>query len=408
MADMDLGTALLVAALMSLLNGGVLGLMHRSLIFEVRRSASDWRIGTLLFACAGLLLVAYEQTRAAAASSGVALVAAVLPLAYLLVFVGACLYWRATRRFCGESDRFWVFLPAVFGGGLVFVFAALSPDQALRGLVSSLLVALPLLASAWTLQTSTRVDVVLSRRVFIVLLYAVGGMLALRALYFALSIFQPALAIWVPWAYSVSVLTILMLPVIGTTCYLLMTAERGRQALQRAAHTDDLTALPNRRSILREAEARFASLRAQSHGFAIAVIDIDFFKQINDRHGHALGDAALRHVADVLAARCEPPHLLGRQGGEEFVALLSVGDEAAAMAEAEAMRRAVEAAPFVVDDVRLAITASIGVSLATDADREYDDVLRRADAALYAAKARGRNRVEPGRRTADDDAPGPA
>ena len=112
-------------------------------------------------------------------------------------------------------------------------------------------------------------------------------------------------------------------------------------------------------------------------------------------------------MADVLAACCEPPHLLGRQGGEEFVALLSVGDEAAAIAEAEAMRRAVEAAPFVAENLRLTITALIGVSLATDDDREYDDVLRRADAALYAAKAQGRNRVELGRRSAENDASEP-
>ncbi|MFZ5637274.1 MAG: GGDEF domain-containing protein [Pseudomonadota bacterium] len=396
---MDPRTALLVASLMSLLNGGVLGLMHRSLIFEVRRSAVDWRIGTLLFAGAGMLMVAHEATLdpVPATPFGTLMAGALLPLAYLMVFVGACLYWRSIRRFCGESDLFWIFLPAVFGGGTIFVFTALSPSPELRGLVSSLLVALVLLASARTLQTSTRADVVISRRVFTVLLYAIGGTLLLRTAYFVALLVEPGIAGHLAWAYPATVLVMLVLPVIGTTCFLLMTSERGRQALQRAAHTDDLTALPNRRSILREAEARFASLRARSHGLAIAVIDVDFFKQINDRHGHAFGDAALRHVADVLAAHCASPHLLGRQGGEEFVALLSATGEDEALALCETLRRAVAATPYAGEGIDLSITASIGVSLAVDGDREYDDVLRRADAALYAAKARGRNRVEIGR-----------
>lgn len=399
MPAMDPRTALLVASLMSLLNGGVLGLMHRSLIFEVRRSAVDWRIGTLLFAGAGMLMVAHEATLdpVPATPFGALMAGALLPLAYLMVFVGVCLYWRSIRRFCGESDLFWIFLPAVFGGGTIFVFTALSPSPELRGLVSSLLVALVLLASARTLHTSTRADVVLSRRVFTVLLYAIGGTLLLRSAYFVALLAAPDLAQHLAWAYPATVLVMLVLPVIGTTCFLLMTSERGRQALQRAAHTDDLTALPNRRSILREAEARFAALRAQSHGLAIAVIDVDFFKQINDRHGHAFGDAALRHVADVLATQCAPPHLLGRQGGEEFVALLSAIGEDEALALCETLRRAVEATPYAGEGIELSITASIGVSLAVDGDRDYDDVLRRADAALYAAKARGRNRVEVGR-----------
>lgn len=397
---MDPRTALLVASLMSLLNGGLLGLMHRSLPYEVRRSAVDWRIGTLLLAGAGLLLVANDSAgvpgagRSAEPLEILLLAAAVLPLAYLMIFVGVCLYWRSIRRFCGEGDRFWIFLPAVFGGGVVFVFTALAPSMALRNAIAAALVALVLIAAARTLQTSRRADVVVSRRAFLALLYVIGAALLLRAAYFGVQMAAPLAAERIAWLYPATLFAIPVLPVIGTTAFLLMTAERGRHALQRAAHTDELTGLPNRRSIQRSAQERFAAARAGAGDFAIAVLDVDRFKAINDRHGHAGGDLALRHIAEVLSRHCGPPQLLGRQGGEEFVVLCASGDEAEVAALAETLRRAIEAAPLSIGGERLSITVSIGASLLAAQDRDEDEVLLRADSALYAAKAGGRNRVE--------------
>jgi diguanylate cyclase (GGDEF)-like protein len=192
------------------------------------------------------------------------------------------------------------------------------------------------------------------------------------------------------------------LPLIGTTAFLLMCAERGRVALQRMADTDHLTGVPNRRTITRVGERRFDSARRQGRSLAIAVIDIDFFKQINDRYGHDVGDAALCHVARVLRACCEDPHLFGRQGGEEFVALFEVADADSARALAESLREALHAHPLRIETPQsqrsepceLALRASIGVAIIDDGDADFDHLLRRADAALYAAKANGRDRVE--------------
>jgi diguanylate cyclase (GGDEF)-like protein len=384
---MDTGTALLIASLMSLLNGGVLGSMHRSLMPEVRPSAVDWRIGTLLFAGGGILM-AVQQTMQEAV---------VLPLAYGMVFMGATLYWRSIRSFCELPNGFWMFLPAVLGVCGVLAFSAIFPDHSLREAIASIPLALLLLVAGWTLRSITRADVVFSRRVMIVLLSGMGALMSVRAAFFALAAILTDLTAWSAWVDAITSIAIPVLPVIGTTAFLLMCAERARHEVQRMADTDDLTGLPNRRSIARAGEARFEAARRQARDFAIAVIDVDFFKRINDRYGHAFGDVALRHIARVLDGCCVAPHLLGRQGGEEFVVLLQAGDDATAFALAESLRHAMEAAPLLVDGMTLSISVSIGVSVLAESDREYDDVLRRADAALYVAKARGRNRVDVGR-----------
>lgn len=384
---MDPRTALLMASLMSLLNGGVLGLMHHSLTREVRPSAVAWRIGTLLFACGGILMALRDRFAEAF----------ILPIAYGLAFVGATLYWRANRSFCGTPSRHWMFLPAILGIAAVHVLSAWWPEAGIRIAVASTVFSGLMLAAGQALRISRRIDVVLSRRVLIGVLYGVGGMMLLRAVFFVMTVASPGLSEHIGWIDAATAVLLPILPVVGTTAFLLMCLERSRLALQRAADTDDLTGLRNRRSITRAGERLFASARDSGGGFAIAVIDIDHFKQINDRYGHAHGDAALCHIAEALKTGCPEPHLLGRQGGEEFVALLQADDEAAAVALAETLRSAMGAAPFEADGASLSISASIGVGTMVPSDREYDDVLRRADAALYAAKARGRNRVEVGR-----------
>jgi diguanylate cyclase (GGDEF)-like protein len=204
----------------------------------------------------------------------------------------------------------------------------------------------------------------------------------------AVSVLDPKL-----WVNFVTPMAAGVLPIIGTTAFLLMCAGRLRGELERAASTDELTGLPNRRSMTRQGEKRFAAHRAQQLPFALAVIDIDYFKRINDAHGHDVGDAALKHVAGVLRAACRAEDLLGRQGGEEFVALLAAANHSDAQQAAERLRAAVANAPLRHGALSLPITVSIGVSATAHTDGDYDAVLRRADQALYEAKSSGRNRV---------------
>lgn len=160
----------------------------------------------------------------------------------------------------------------------------------------------------------------------------------------------------------------------------------------RLASTDMLTGLANRRiateALSRELESRDRRPRA----VGVALVDVDFFKRINDRHGHSAGDRALQHVAQVLLNTARTGDLFARWGGEEFLVLLSnVSDEGARVA-AERIRRALATQSVELEGgATVQMTVSVGVALGRG--RGMDAVLEAADAALYAAKARGRNRV---------------
>lgn len=157
-------------------------------------------------------------------------------------------------------------------------------------------------------------------------------------------------------------------------------AERDREIA-----TDALTGIPNRRAAL----ARAKEVRRRGHMSSVALFDIDHFKQVNDRFGHAKGDEVLRAVAATLATQACGSDLVARWGGEEFVAIVGA-DVAGATALCERAREAVGR----LDIAGVGrVTISAGVSAIYD---DFDPALERADAALYQAKARGRNRVERG------------
>lgn len=163
--------------------------------------------------------------------------------------------------------------------------------------------------------------------------------------------------------------------------------------LEQLAVTDALTGLLNRRALSdlfrREIE------RAQRHRRELAVImfDLDHFKAINDRHGHAAGDAVLRQIAGVAAQSTRSTDAIARYGGEEFVLIAPETDRASALDLAERMRVALQSADFRIDHQSLKVTASFGVAMLRGDDKKPEDVLRRADESLYAAKGAGRNRV---------------
>lgn len=171
-------------------------------------------------------------------------------------------------------------------------------------------------------------------------------------------------------------------------------AEALRQELDTArddATKDVLTGLGNRRAI----DARLAALAKTGEPRLIAICDIDHFKSINDRYGHAVGDRVLRTVAGVLAEACAP-HLVGRWGGEEFLVVMPETALADGLAIMEAARAKLEARQFKLretDEPLGAITFSAGLSQATGDDLENRAALGRADKLLYRAKTDGRNRV---------------
>lgn len=382
---MDPRTALITATILMLLNGGVLGLLHRTLSRETQASAADWRIGTLLVA-GGTILLSVQD---------IGPVEFLLPVANGCLLVGLSLYWRAIRRFCGRPDTWLVFLPSALGTFGIYWFVAIEPSFNARVAIASPVSALMLCACAWTLLRARGSGTVESRYVLTGILLFIGFFLLGRGIYFGLGLANtPGMLDRDELINAITSLIYICLPVIGTTAFLLMCTERLRRQWEQAATTDELTGLPNRRSIMQAAEARFAAARRGHSPMAVAVIDIDHFKQINDRFGHDVGDRALKQVADALDTTCRGPHMVGRQGGEEFVALLEGADEAAALAAGERLRAAVAATPLAVNGTVHPLTISIGIGNRRQADTGFENILQRADAALYRAKHAGRNRVE--------------
>jgi diguanylate cyclase len=154
------------------------------------------------------------------------------------------------------------------------------------------------------------------------------------------------------------------------------------------ALTDPLTALPNRRAF----ERGIDGLRPHDRDAALLIIDLDHFKVVNDTHGHAAGDYVLQQVSMILRAHMRNRDLLSRLGGEELAVLLPDTDAARAQQVAERLRQAVETLEIHWEGQVIAITASIGLTVAPG-DLPADQLFVQADAALYAAKRGGRNRV---------------
>jgi diguanylate cyclase (GGDEF)-like protein len=167
-----------------------------------------------------------------------------------------------------------------------------------------------------------------------------------------------------------------------------MTAE-----LERQSRRDSLTGLPNRRDIVESLDIEWQRYKRSGVVFSVACLDIDHFKSVNDSHGHAAGDAALIAVSNKLERQVRPGDHLGRSGGEEFLAVLVGCDAAQAQVAAERLCQAVSNEPGLHPGIDQRLTISIGVATVRPDDRSTDALLARADAALYQAKADGRNKV---------------
>lgn len=158
------------------------------------------------------------------------------------------------------------------------------------------------------------------------------------------------------------------------------------------ASTDALTGLPNNRALQGHMKRMVAHALRSDDPMAVAMLDLDHFKQINDTWGHGKGDEVLAAVGAVLRTTLRESDVVGRWGGEEFLILLPDADRDAALAAAEKLREAIAA--ITVVGVERAITSSLGVATLPTDGTDISTLTRNADRALYTAKARGRNRVE--------------
>jgi diguanylate cyclase (GGDEF)-like protein len=184
------------------------------------------------------------------------------------------------------------------------------------------------------------------------------------------------------------------------TAFILLAMAKERTELRHkiAAMIDPLTGIANRRSFLMEAEKMRQRLSTSKRPFAVLVIDLDQFKGVNDRFGHAVGDCVLRQFAKTSTSALRSGDLIGRIGGEEFACVLNDTDFEAAFTIAERLRCGFAEAAVSIDGYNVNATVSIGLVAGRDAafDMAFDmaELIALADRALYRAKERGRNRVE--------------
>jgi diguanylate cyclase (GGDEF)-like protein len=174
-----------------------------------------------------------------------------------------------------------------------------------------------------------------------------------------------------------------------------MALEAARQELHTRATHDSLTGLFNRAAILEHLQREFHRASRDGSSLGVLIVDLDHFKQVNDRFGHLCGDDVIREAGDRLLKAMRKSDVVGRYGGEEFLILMPAWNSAVAPARLEHLLDSIRSRPFLADQQEIVMTCSIGAcTYRPDEDPpELRDILSRADAALYAAKHQGRNRA---------------
>lgn len=373
---------LLVVALQQLVLAGA-WLLAGGLLRLERRAVWHWAGFALLSALALCVF----------AVAGIWLGDPLRQIGNLLLVAALLLLLRGLLLFVGRPLRDRTMLALLVAGLL-----ALAASVPLRvGLTSALLGGI----SFWTAATVEReLRPQLPRRWSLLfgLPIALGGLAFVWRV--ALALTQPAALVAATadnqsFGFATALLIMLVSLVFQLTLAGLVAFKLGR-ALNQAARHDALTGLLNRRAIDELLDDENRRARRLAVPYALLMIDLDHFKRVNDRHGHAAGDRALQHVAAVLASQLREIDRLARWGGEEFVALLpgTTQDEAAALAGRLCER--VRGAPMAWQPWPLDLTVSIGVAAWQPAD-DAAAVLARADGALFEAKQQGRDRVHSAR-----------
>jgi diguanylate cyclase (GGDEF)-like protein len=170
--------------------------------------------------------------------------------------------------------------------------------------------------------------------------------------------------------------------------------EASKKALAKQATTDSLTKLKNRRAFFEKGAVALMMARRYVSDLSVILLDIDYFKKINDTYGHQAGDEAIITVAQILNRMAHAEDMVARIGGEEFALLLPDTNRLGAAVLAERIRVAIEREQFIISDKIVPITVSIGIaSFGVDPSESIDQLLGVADNRLYLAKNGGRNRI---------------
>ncbi|MEO6104112.1 MAG: GGDEF domain-containing protein [Pseudoxanthomonas sp.] len=383
----DLRSATVFGAVCVLLVATLLLLGWRSLPGAMLPSLRWW-LASLGLHGAGSLLMATRDL----ASTWLSLV-----LANTLLGMGLACMAIAMRGFYGIPQRRTLHIGLALSIALVALwFVEIHPDVHARIVSLSLLLAVPMASAARSVFRRGGPMGVVPRLTGIAFAFGTSTLLV-RA---AAELVWPseALQLMEPLPMNVACVgAVLVLPLLATVGFLLMCTERSQAELERTARLDYLTGIYNRRAIEELASREIRAARRHGNALAILLLDVDHFKRVNDEHGHEVGDQALIEAVRRMRKSLRGEDLIGRQGGEEFVVVMPGQDLDSAHAAAERLRR-----DFADDAMRVIaggtpieslVTVSIGVAALCVGDAHWSNLLRRADRAMYAAKAAGRNTV---------------
>ncbi len=317
-----------------------------------------------------------------------------------LILLSCGFAWGAARQFDERS----VPISGVFGGAILWLLASqlalFSESINARIMLSSAIIAVYSIGTGCEIWRGRIQEPLISRWPLSVTLFVHGAVYALRIwLVFAFPVAPDAAFFSVVW-FSIIALESLLFIVIASFMVLAMAKERSELVHKTNAMLDPLTNIPNRRAFLDAAMRRMRQRSRNPEPVTALLFDLDYFKSINDRFGHQVGDEVLRIFTAKAVAEFRSTDIMGRLGGEEFGALLFGAGEGTAVGTAERIRRALMVATAEINGKHVDATVSIGVAvLGADASEDVSLLLSRADNALYMAKKNGRNRVEIAART---------
>jgi len=316
-----------------------------------------------------------------------------IDLANALLFTSFAVTWTGARVFDGRPVEPVYLVTGAVLWLLVCRLPVLAEALDTRSLIATSIVTTYTWLTAYEFWQG-RSEPLISRWPAIFMLFAHGALFLLRTPLVALLPFAPTNRMLGSVWLTVLSFEALLFTISIAFILLAMAKERTELRHRTAAMVDPLTGIANRRAFLQDAAQLAKRHSAKPRPTAVLLIDLDHFKSINDRFGHALGDRALEVFADAARQSVRSSDLLGRLGGEEFAAVLSDTTRDKALAVAERIRESFAKAAQEVEGRPVCATVSIGLAHCENVALDVAEQLAQADQALYFAKERGRNRVE--------------
>lgn len=307
------------------------------------------------------------------------------------VFVALGFAWNGARAFNGRKARWWPLsvMPTIWL--LAMLLPTIADSLPYRIALSSVLSGVLSLALAWEIWANGK-DQLVWRGPFAAVPAVHAGFLVIRTIG-ALTLDYPSDIMRGGPFIGFGILEPILMMFAATIIGLRLTDERLKNVLKRAALTDGLTGLLNHGAFMDIAGERVERARSEGELVTLLLFDLDRFKQLNDRYGHAAGDTALKIFSDIVTRRLSEADVVGRVGGEEFAALLFSCGADRGRQVAERIRADFAGQPIRHAGQSIAVTVSVGVMTASGKMADFTTLMLAADEALYAAKRGGRDLV---------------